>query len=159
MTTRAKYQTIAKESLQALITFDKTLAHIKLETAIVDLVKIRASQLNGCLFCLDLHCKEAKKHNERELRIYHLPLWRESELFNERERAALLWTEQLTRPSVEGITDEIYEEAAKYFSEEELTQLTVVISSINAWNRFGMAFKPTAGSLDKIYGLEKLGLL
>lgn len=122
------------------------------------LVDIRASQMNGCAFCLDMHVKEAKLHGERELRLYHVSIWRESPLFNARERAALAWTEALTRIAPTGVSDELYAEVREQFSEKELSTLTFRVMGINAWNRANVAFRTVPGVLDKAFGLDKAGL-
>lgn len=122
------------------------------------LVDIRASQLNGCAFCVDMHVKQARMHGERELRLHHLAIWRESPLFAPKERAALGWIEALTRIAPEGVSDAAYGEAREHFSEEELSQLTFRVAAINGWNRMNVAFRTTPGSLDKMYGLDKAGL-
>jgi AhpD family alkylhydroperoxidase len=158
MSSRLEYQRHAASLYNALLAFEKQAAQIELEKSLVDLVKMRASQINGCLFCLDMHSKEAKVHGERELRLYHLPLWRESSLFTEREKAALEWSELLTRLDGQGIEDEDYERLSAHFSEKELAELTFVIASINAWNRLGVAFRSSPGKLDKVMGLDKAGL-
>jgi AhpD family alkylhydroperoxidase len=158
MTPRANYQRIAPESLKALMSLEKTLAETSLGHAIVDLVKIRASQLNGCLFCLDLHSKEAKLHGERELRLYHLALWRESSLFTEAEKAAIEWAELLTLPGKHGAEDADYRKLELHFTEKEIVELTLIVSAINAWNRLGIAFRSTPGTLDRLMGLDKAGL-
>jgi len=159
MNTRANFQKLGAESRKALIELDKSLAESSLGPTIIDLVKIRASQLNGCLFCLDEHSKEARLHGERELRLYHLALWRESALFSEKERAALEWTELLTRPGQHGVEDADYAKVAAQFTEKEIVDLTFAVAAINAWNRIGITFRPTPGSLDKVLGLDKLGLV
>ena len=125
---------------------------------LTDLVTIRASLMNGCTFCLDMHVKEAKIHGERELRLYHIPVWRESSLFSPRERAALEWTEAVTELSGLGVSDDVYDRVRKEFSEKELSDLTFSILIINAWNRLAVSFRPEPGSVDSIYGLEKAGL-
>lgn len=158
MNSRANYQKLSPQAYQALIALGKALSDSTLGHAIVDLVKIRASQLNGCLFCLDMHSKEARTHGERELRLHHLPLWRESPLFSEKEKAALEWAELLTRPGQHGAEDGDYAKISAQFSEKEISDLTLVIASINAWNKLGAAFRPTPGSLDKMMGLDKIGL-
>lgn len=122
------------------------------------LVDIRASQMNGCAFCLDMHVKEARIHGERELRLHHVAIWRESRLFTPKERAALAWTEALTDIGPESVSDELYAEAREHFSEKELATLTFRVAAINAWNRPNVAFRSTPGSLDKAFGLEKAGL-
>lgn len=129
-----------------------------LDPKLIDLVQTRASHLNGCTFCVDMHVKEAKLHGERELRLYHLPAWRESSLFTEKERAALEWTEELTRVTEKGISDEIYERVKKHFSDKEIVYLTFSIGFINVWNRMNAAFRAPHGTLDKYFGLDKAGL-
>jgi AhpD family alkylhydroperoxidase len=129
-----------------------------LEPLLHHLVDLRASQLNGCAFCVDMHTKEALIDGERPLRLYHLPVWRESPLFSEREKAALAWTEALTRLSPHGIGDGLYQEVESHFPADELSALTFAIMAINSWNRAGVAFLPEPGSQDKAYGLDKAGL-
>jgi len=128
------------------------------DATILHLVDIYASQLNGCTFCLDMHSKQAKLHGERELRLYHVAAWRESKLFSAKERAALAWTEALTRLSPGGISDAQYAEVREQFTEKELSELTYQVMLINAWNRAGLAFQTEPGSLDKMFGLDKAGL-
>jgi AhpD family alkylhydroperoxidase len=128
------------------------------DAAILNLIDIRASQLNGCAFCLDMHVKEAKIRGERDLRVHHVAIWRESPLFDDRERAAFAWTEALTHLSHDGITDEQYASARKHFSENELSDLTFAVMAINGWNRLNAAFKNPPGSADKFLGLDKANL-
>jgi AhpD family alkylhydroperoxidase len=122
------------------------------------LVDIRASQLNGCAFCLDMHVKEAKIHGERELRLHHVAIWRESPLFTPKERAALAWTEALTHIAPDGVSDAIYAEVCEHFPPEQLAQLTFRVVAINGWNRLNVAFRTTPGSKDQMLGLDKAGL-
>lgn len=129
------------------------------EQTVLSLVEIRASQLNGCAFCLDMHIKQAKLQGERELRLHHVMIWRESPLFSDRERAALEWTEALTRLSPHGVSDDIYAQAREHFSDDELVYLTYMVMVINAWNRASIAFHSVPGSQDKAFGLNKSGLL
>ncbi len=130
----------------------------KMDHGLALLVDIRASQLNGCAFCLDMHVKQAKIHGERELRLHHVAIWRESPLFSPRERAALAWTEALTRIAPEGISDAAYAEAREQFADQELSDLTWRITAINGWNRMNVAFRNPPGSMDTLYGLDKAGL-
>ncbi len=123
------------------------------------LVDIRASQMNGCAFCLDMHAKEAKLHGEHELRLYHVAIWRESPLFTPKERAALAYTEALTQMAPTGISDELYSELREQFSDKELSTLTFRVMGINAWNRVNVAFRTTPGARDKAFGLDKAGLV
>jgi AhpD family alkylhydroperoxidase len=128
-----------------------------LDRSLIDLVHIRASQINGCAFCLDMHVKEAKIHGERELRLYHLAIWRESPLFSARERAALEWTEAVTELSA-AIPDSLYERVREHLSEKEMSELTFAIGAINFWNRLNISSPTTPGSLDAMLGLSKAGL-
>ena len=129
-----------------------------IEESMVDLVNIRASQLNGCSFCLDMHVKQAKMHGERELRLYHLAAWRDSTLFTPRERAALAWTEVLTKLPEQGVPDEIYDRVRTQLSEKEISDLSFAVMVINSWNRLNVGFKTVPGSADAMYGLDKAGL-
>jgi AhpD family alkylhydroperoxidase len=124
---------------------------------LTDLVHIRASQMNGCAFCLDMHVKEARIHGERELRLYHVAIWRESPLFSERERAALEWTEAVTKLAGP-IPDSLYEQVREHFSEKEVAELTFAIGLINLWNRLNVSASTTPGSLDAMLGLTRAGL-
>src|SRR5215470_6504895 len=140
---------------------DFSMAIIKsghIEPKLSHLVDIRASQMNGCAVCLDMHVKEAKLDGERELRLYHVATWRESPLFTAKERAALALTEALTQIAPAGISDKLYAEMREQFSEKELSTLTFRVMGINAWNRVNVAFRPTPGALDKAFGLDKAGL-
>ncbi|HEY9126706.1 MAG TPA: carboxymuconolactone decarboxylase family protein [Acidobacteriaceae bacterium] len=137
----------------SLATKDSSIEH-----GILALVDLRASQLNGCAFCVDMHSKQAKIAGERELRLYHLPVWRESTLFSERERAALEWTEALTKLPPHGVPDELFQKVRQQFSEQEISDLTFAIMVINGWNRVSIGFAAVPGSQDKAYGLTKAGL-
>lgn len=130
----------------------------QLERTLAHLVDIRASQMNGCAFCLDMHVKEAKIHGERELRLHHVAIWRESPLFSAKERAALALTEALTARTSAGVPDELYAEASGLFTEKELAALAFRVATINAWNRLSVAFRSVPGSLDKVFGLDRAGL-
>ncbi|MFS4459241.1 carboxymuconolactone decarboxylase family protein [Bdellovibrio sp. HCB2-146] len=158
MSIRLNYPSLSPESYSSLLQLEKTIAQSSVEKNIIDLVKIRVSQLNGCLFCLDMHSKEAKRHGERELRLYHLPMWHESKLFTEKEKAALEWAELLTNFKPHGVEDSDFDKVRTFFSEKELSDLTFAIGTINLWNRFGVAFRNEAGALDKLMGLDKVGL-
>lgn len=147
------------ELFRKLLDFSTAIAksgHI--EPGLSHLVEIRASQMNGCAFCLDMHVKEARLHGERELRLHHVATWRESRLFTPKERAALALTEALTRIAPTGISDELYADLRGQFSEKELSTLTFRVMGINAWNRLNVAFRTTPGAHDKAFGLDKAGL-
>jgi AhpD family alkylhydroperoxidase len=158
MTQRLNYAQQSPELFKKLLDLSMAAHDSVIEQKIQDLVHIRASQINGCAFCLDMHVKEAKIHGESELRLYHVAIWRESTLFIPRERAALAWTEALTRLPEGGIPDELYERVRGQLSEKEMSDLTFSIMTINAWNRASIAFKVVPGSADKLYGLDKAGL-
>jgi AhpD family alkylhydroperoxidase len=119
------------------------------DKVLYELVKMRASQLNGCAYCLDMHTIDARAEGETEQRIYLLSVWREAEaLYTERERAALAWTEAMTLLTDAGAPDDVYEMVRKQFSEEELTNLTLLIIAINGWNRFGVGFRLQPGNYE-----------
>jgi AhpD family alkylhydroperoxidase len=156
---RLNYAVQSPELSKKLADLSTSIRKGSIEASIIHLVEIRASQLNGCSFCLDMHVKEAKIHGERELRLYHVATWHESPLFEPRERAALAWTEVLTRLPEGGVPDDLYEHVRSQFSEKELSDLTFVVMAINAWNRAGVAFRSVPGSADKLYGLDRAGLI
>ncbi|OCC03866.1 alkylhydroperoxidase [Labrys sp. WJW] len=158
MSQRLNYAQQSPDLFKKLSDLSMALKGSVIEEKLRDLVNIRASQLNGCAFCLDMHVKEAKIHGESELRLYHVAIWRESNLFVPRERAALAWTEAVTRLPEGGIPDELYERVRGQLSEKEVSDLTFAIAIINTWNRASIAFKAVPGSADKLYGLDKAGL-
>ncbi len=158
MTQRINYMQLSPEFFKKYLDFSTELTKGTIEQSIADLVHIRASQMNGCGFCLDMHVKEAKIHGERELRLHHLAAWRESNLFVPRERAALAWTEVLTKLPEGGVPDEIYERVRTQLSEKELSDLTYIVMAINGWNRANVAFKTVPGEYDKAWGLDKAKL-
>ncbi len=144
---------------EKLIAFSHAVAdshHLESKTAL--LVDLRASQLNGCTFCIDMHVKQAKLREESELRLHHLAGWRESPLFSSRERAALAWTEALTLIAPEGVSDSLYNDVKEHFTDSELAALTCQVMGINAWNRANVAFRTAPGKLDKLFGLDAAGL-
>jgi len=158
MSQRFNYMQQSAPAFKKLVELSMGLKESGLETGLQYLVEIRASQLNGCAFCLDMHVKQAVIGGERALRLHHVAIWRESPLFSARERAALLWTETLTRIPEAGVSDAVYAQAREQFSEKELSDLTWVVSTINAWNRLNVAFQSVPGSQDKAYGLDKAQL-
>ncbi|CAB3768925.1 carboxymuconolactone decarboxylase family protein [Paraburkholderia humisilvae] len=158
MTQRINYIQQSPELFKKFQAFSNQVKDCGIEQTILDLVSIRASQMNGCGFCLDMHVKEARLHGERELRLYHTAIWRESTLFAPRERAALAWTEVLTKLPEHGVPDDIYESVRGEFSEKELSDLTYAVMAINGWNRANVAFRTAPGSADKAYGLDKANL-
>jgi AhpD family alkylhydroperoxidase len=158
MTERLNYQQQSPELFKKFVEFNMKIKESTIEDKILDLVFIRASQLNGCAFCLDMHSKQATIHGERPLRLYHVAAWRESTLFSPRERASLAWTEVLTQLPPQGVPDDIYERVRTQLSEKEITDLTFAVMAINAWNRINIAFRPIPGAFDKQWGLEKANL-
>lgn len=158
MTQRIDYQKQSPELFKKLLAFSMALNESAIEQSIRHLVDIRASQINGCAFCVDMHVKEATMHGERPLRLHHVAIWRESTLFSARERAALEWTETLTRLAADGVPDDVYERVRVQLSEKELSDLTFLVMSINAWNRVSVGFRVVPGSYDKAFGLDKSGL-
>ncbi len=137
---------IPPDVFKAMTALETYIGQSGLELSLLDLVKTRASQINHCAFCLDLHTKDARAHGETEQRLYTLPTWREAPFFSERERAALAWTEALTRIAEAYVPDDVYEIARKHFSEKELVDLTLPIVAINAWNRLAIAFRLVPGT-------------
>ncbi|MDX0614214.1 carboxymuconolactone decarboxylase family protein [Sinorhizobium medicae] len=158
MSQRLNYAQLSPELFKGLMALSNEVKNGVIEQSILDLVDIRASQINGCTFCLDMHSKEARIHGERELRLYHIAAWRESTLFSPRERAALAWTEVLTKLPETGVSDEIYERVRGQLSEKEISDLTFQVMAINMWNRASVAAKAVPGSADKAFGLDKAGL-
>jgi AhpD family alkylhydroperoxidase len=158
MAPRLIYAQQSPEAFKKLMELSGALHGSPIGGTIQGLVDVRASQMNGCGFCLDMHIKQAKIRGERELRLHHIAIWRESPLFDARERAALAWTEILTKLPDHGVSDEQFAEARAQFSEKELSDLTFSVMVINAWNRLNIAFRNVPGSQDKAFGLEKAGL-
>jgi AhpD family alkylhydroperoxidase len=158
MAQRINYMEQSPELFKKFIEFSLALKHSTIEEPIQDLIAIRASQINGCGFCVDMHVKQAKIHGERELRIHHLPIWRESTLFTPRERAALAWTEVLTRLPEHGVPADVYDRVRTQLSEKELSDLTFSVMGINAWNRVNVGFQSVPGSHDAAFGLTKANL-
>jgi AhpD family alkylhydroperoxidase len=130
----------------ALFTMGQEVAKSGLDQRLFELVKIRASQINGCAYCLDMHWKDAKAIGESDQRLYMLPAWREAPCYSEQERAALAWTEAVTLIADGNAPDDVYEEARAHFSERELVDLTMAIVTINSWNRLMVAFREEAGT-------------
>lgn len=128
--------------------FENYLKECGLERSLIELVKMRASQLNGCAYCIDMHSKDARAAGETEQRLYGLSAWRETPFYTERERAALEWTEKLTLISTNDVPDALYERVRQQFGETELVNLTLVINTINSWNRLAISFRSEPGSYE-----------
>ena len=131
----------APDAMKAVAALETYVKGSGLEASLIELIKMRASQINGCAYCLDMHARDARAKGESEQRLYLLDAWRESPLYSDRERAALAWTEAVTLGSQTRVPDEVYEEARRHFSEEELVKLTVAVGAINAWNRIAISFR------------------
>jgi AhpD family alkylhydroperoxidase len=140
------YKYLTSDAAQAMLSLGKAVEASGLERSLLELVKVRASQINGCAYCLDMHTKDARAIGETEQRLYALSAWRETAFFSERERAALEWTESITRMADTHIPDDVYERVRRYFEEPELVALTFAAVAINAWNRLATAFRVPAGT-------------
>ena len=141
MKPRMNFYKAAPETIKALVAVEDQVKASGLEQSLIEMVKTRASQINGCAFCINMHTADARKYGETEQRLYLLNAWRESPLYTERERAALGWTEALTLISETHAPDEDYEAMRAQFSEAEAVNLTVLIGAINAWNRVAIGFR------------------
>lgn len=138
---RLNYAKAAPKTLQAMLAISEVAKQSGLEESLLYLIDTRASQINGCAFCIDMHIQDAKAAGETDDRINLLTAWREVDLYTPRERAALAWTEKLTRLADSHVTDEDFNAVRKEFSEEELANLTLAIVTINGWNRFNVGFR------------------
>lgn len=143
---RINYGSTNKDLFKALLTAQSYLDGATIERSLMHLIDMRVSQINGCAYCLDMHSKDLRHEGETEQRIYLLNAWRETDLFTPRERAALAWAEAVTRLTDQDVPDDVYSAAREQFSEAELADLTYVITMINTWNRFNVAFRTPAGS-------------
>ncbi len=143
---RIDYMKVAPEAGKTLYGIHKYLEKCGLDHTLLNFVYMRAAQINGCAYCIDMHSKDLRAAGETEQRIYLLDAWREAPFYTDRERAALAWTEAVTLVSETHVPDEVYGEARKHFSEAELVNLTLAVIAINAWNRFNIAFRTPAGS-------------
>src|SRR5574337_815766 len=146
MQQRLDYKLASPEAFKAMLQVQQQVNHSGLEESLLELVKSRASQLNGCAWCLDMHTKDARALGETEQRLYLLPVWREAPCYTERERAALAWTEALTEiAATHDVGDEVYAHARRHFDDKALVDLTMAIIAINGWNRLNVAFRTTVG--------------
>jgi AhpD family alkylhydroperoxidase len=146
MDQRLNYSKVAAEGILALSGLEAYLRTSGLEPGLLDLVKTRASQLNGCAYCIDMHTKDARARGETEQRLYALPAWRATPFYTDRERAALAWTDAVTLISHGPVPDTLYEEARRHFSERELVDLTLALVAINGWNRLAIPFRTVPGT-------------
>lgn len=141
MQARMDYFKEAPELMKAMLNMEQTCQKAGLDPFLYELVKMRASQINGCAYCLHMHATDTRKMGETEMRLYMLNAWRESSLYTPAERAALAWTEAITLISQTHAPDADYDELKKHFSNKEIVALTLLINAINSWNRFAIAFK------------------
>jgi AhpD family alkylhydroperoxidase len=141
MKTRLNYYGAAPDAIKAVMALENYVVGSGLEHSLIHLVKTRASQINGCAFCIHMHTREARAEGETEERLYLLDAWRESPLYTARERAALAWTEAVTLVAETHVPDDVYEEARGQFNDKELVDLTVLVGAINAWNRLAISFR------------------
>src|SRR5689334_8445072 len=146
MNARLDMAALSPKARNAMLTLERHARESGLETPLLELVRMRASQINGCAFCLDMHWKDARAAGETEQRLYSLDAWRESPFYTDRERAALEWTEAVTLVSRTHVPDEVYRDVRQHFSEEELVNLAMAVVAINGWNRLLIAFRAVPGA-------------
>ena len=148
MEPRINYTEVAPEALRAMFNLERYVRQSGLEHSLLHLMKVRASQINGCAYCIDMHTKDARAEGETEQRLYALSAWHETPFYSERERAALAWTDALTLIGDGGVPDELYEEVREHFTEKEIVDLTMVVITINGWNRLAISFRAPVGSYE-----------
>lgn len=141
MSERLDFYKASPEAMKAMMGLEQRIAKSGLEKSLVELVRLRASQINGCAYCVDMHASDARKAGENERRLAAVCVWRETPFFTDRERAALEWTESLTLIATNHVPDQVWEVVQPHFSAEELSDLTLLITAINGWNRFAIAFR------------------
>ncbi len=146
MKPRIDYEKVAPAAVAAMSTLDSYVRQSGLESSLLDLVKLRASQINGCAYCVDYHSRDARKKGETEQRLYSVVVWRETTFFNDRERVALAWTEAVTLVSRDHVPDAVYQSARQHFNEKELVDLTLAVIAMNGWNRFSVSFRTVPGT-------------
>ena len=145
MEPRLDYQKASPAAVKAMMALEAAVHRTGLDPGLMELVKMRASQINGCAYCLDMHSKDARARGKTEQRLYGLDAWREAPYYTERERAALEWTEAVTLVSQTHVPDEAFEAVKTQFSDEEISNLTLAIVAINGWNRFAIGFRAVPG--------------
>ncbi len=145
MKARIDFRNADSKAIQLLLGIERHVAASRLEPKLLHLIKMRASQINGCAFCLDMHSKDARAEGDTEQRLYSLDAWEEAPYYSERERAALAWTEAVTALHNGHVPDSVYEKVRAQFSESEIATLTLAIAMINTWNRLNVAFRTPAG--------------
>jgi AhpD family alkylhydroperoxidase len=145
MKARIDLKSVNPGVMEAMLGLERQVRTSGLDEKLLDLVRTRASQINGCAYCLDMHTKDARANGETEQRLYGLSAWRDAPYYSERERAALEWTESLTLVATTGVPDEVFERVRKHFSDNELAHLSLAIVAINGWNRLNVAARTEAG--------------
>ena len=143
---RINHSKVSPGANQAMYAIERYVRQCGLEPQLLELVKLRASQINGCAYCVDMHTKDARARGETEQRLYAVVVWREAPFFTERERAALAWTEAVTLVSRDQVPVNVFETARKQFSDKELVDLTMAIVAINGWNRLAISFRAVVGT-------------
>jgi AhpD family alkylhydroperoxidase len=146
MQPRIEYTKVNPGAIKAMYGLDSYVRECCLEPSLLDLIKVRASQINGCACCINMHTKDARARGESEQRLYALDAWRETHFYTERKRAILTWTEALTFVSEGHVPDEVFEQAHRQFTEKELVNLTLAVVTINAWNRLAISFRAVPGT-------------
>ena len=146
MSPRIEYHKAEPSALKAMLGLQAYVNESGIEHSLLELVKLRASQLNGCAYCIDMHTKDARARGETEQRLYALDAWRETPFYSERERAALAWAEAVTLLGDGHVPDAVYEQAREQFDEQELVKLTFALVAINGWNRLSIAFRAVPGT-------------
>lgn len=148
MTQRINYMAASPMAMKAMFGLQAAVDHSGLEQSLLELIKLRASQINGCAYCIEMHSKDAKALGETDERLHLLSAWREAPYYSERERAALEWCEALTLVAERGAPDDVFEQLRKHFTDEEITNLTLAVVTINCWNRFAIGFKNEVGKYE-----------
>ena len=146
MQSRIDVMKVSPKALQAVLGLQSYVTASGLEPSLLELVKMRASQINGCAYCIDMHSKDARANGETEQRLYALDAWHETPFYTDRERAALAYTEAVTRVADSHVPDEVWEEVTRHFSESEVVALTFALVAINGWNRLSIAFRNVPGT-------------
>jgi AhpD family alkylhydroperoxidase len=146
MEPRIDYLKSGRGVMEAMLGVEKYIRQSGLEESLLNLIRMRASQINGCAYCLDMHWKDARAMGEKEQRLYGLDAWKESPYYTDRERAALAWTEALTNVREGHVSDEVFEHVRTHFTEKELADLSLAITSINSWNRLNIAVRTVPGT-------------
>jgi AhpD family alkylhydroperoxidase len=157
MQARLDYAKVAPEAYKAMLALETYIRRSGLEPQLLELIKIRSSQINGCAYCIDMHTKDARARGETEQRIYALDAWREAPFYSDRERAALGYTEAVTLVHQGHVPDFVYTEARKHFNETELVNLTLAIATINTWNRLAISFRSVPGEYQPVVAKKLAG--